>query len=192
MAQAERDDIRGDLRAAMLRPGGRTGATPPVRAGTSGGGDELPRGERDPQRPVYLHIGTPAAGGDAARVYELEHEASQPLMPPKDRGGEDLAQRLRGDEPKLLVQGDHAGGDEGAPLLRNMQVVGEWHGPTETRTQTAERLRAIADRFETQQRIDPQSLGALREAADNLDPPRRTVPLAAGPSASRGGVRSED
>ncbi|MGY3582252.1 hypothetical protein ACVIGB_000823 [Bradyrhizobium sp. USDA 4341] len=99
----------------------------------------LPISERDLSAPVYLRVGkwNPAdprsrnyAAGDieiGLSVYELDATIN-PVMPPEGEWAEtDLNERMRGDEPKFLVQGDVLGwGHDGEPLLGNPRVVGAY------------------------------------------------------------------
>jgi hypothetical protein len=97
----------------------------------------VPRGERDPNRPVYLRVGdwnpdrpysNNYAKGDIEAglgVYDL-NAAGEPIAPEEGEWAEvDMRALLRSDEPRYLVQGDLVGeGHDGEPLLRNPKVVG--------------------------------------------------------------------
>lgn len=100
----------------------------------------MPIAIRDPERPVYLRIGTwnPChpysrnyAGGEqetGLSVYALKND--QPVAPTRSEWAEDdLRDRLASDDPKFLVQGHPVGqGHDGEPLLCHVAVVGLWNG----------------------------------------------------------------
>jgi hypothetical protein len=97
----------------------------------------LPKSDVDASQPLYLRIGDWDPKSPNSRnyalgtieaglsVYELD-ENSKPVVPPTGAwAAEDLADRLSGDLPKYLVQGDLRGvGGDGEPLLSNPKVVG--------------------------------------------------------------------
>jgi 8-oxo-dGTP pyrophosphatase MutT (NUDIX family) len=97
----------------------------------------MPKASPDPSQPVYLRVGTwnPAterSGNYAAgkmekgvSVYALGPHGD-PVVPPEGEwAADDLRDRMRGDEPKFLVQGKLVGrGNDGEPLLRKVRVVG--------------------------------------------------------------------
>lgn len=73
-----------------------------------------------------------ATGGfeQGVSVYALDPEG-MPVVPPDGEWAEsDLHDRLASDEPKYLVTGNVVGcGGDGEPLLRNLRIIGTWHGP---------------------------------------------------------------
>jgi len=98
----------------------------------------LPIAEWDLGKPVYLRIGrwNPAqprprnargAKGAGLSVYDLDGDG-QPIAPANSKWAEiDMQNRLRGAEPKFLVQGEWIGvGHDGEPLLENVRIVGLW------------------------------------------------------------------
>jgi hypothetical protein len=99
----------------------------------------LPVAERDAGEPIYLRIGTwnpvnPRSTNHAMgeieaglSVYDLD-AAGKPVVPEEGEwAADDLADRLKGDGPKFLVQGRLVGeGHDGEPLLAEIKVVGEF------------------------------------------------------------------
>jgi len=97
----------------------------------------LPTAERDPEKPSYLRIGawnpknprsSNYATGDVEAglsVYELDKNGKPVAPEESDWAADDLADRLKGSEPKFLVQGMLVGqGHDGEPLLGDPVVVG--------------------------------------------------------------------
>lgn len=110
--------------------------TPPARAMT-----RMPTATYDPAAPLYLRVGdwnpkhersSNYATGDiemGLSAYDLD-DGGEPVVPESgntDWQETDLRDRMRGDDPKYLVQGDLvATGHDGEPLLRRVRVVGTW------------------------------------------------------------------
>lgn len=98
----------------------------------------MPRALRDPDRPAYLRIGDWDGGRPFSSnfalgtievglsVYDLDGQGF-PVIPDGEWAAVDLADRLRSDAPKHLVQGLLVGeGHDGEPLLAAAVIVGEW------------------------------------------------------------------
>jgi hypothetical protein len=83
-------------------------------------------GDWDPKNPRSGNYakGRPEAG---LSVYDLD-EKGNPVVPPEGEWAEeDMHDRLRGDEPKYIVSGQHVGiGNDGEPLLHKIKVHGHW------------------------------------------------------------------
>jgi hypothetical protein len=99
----------------------------------------LPTASHAAENPVHLRIGTwnpkypnskNYAKGDiesGLSVYEIDKNG-KPIVPPEGEwAADDLSSRMKGSEPKFLVQGDVSGwGHDGEPLLINPRVVGKY------------------------------------------------------------------
>ena len=85
----------------------------------------------------YLRIGDPPASersfnnatGETelgVSVYELHHKTGEPIIPEEGEWAhEDFHARMKGDEPKHIVEGDEVGwGHDGETLLRNVRIMG--------------------------------------------------------------------
>lgn len=144
-AQA-RQESPGEAIAATQQPPpapGEASKAPGFQSGglIRGAHGKLPRGEHDKSQPVYLRIGDWDPKRERSQnyargmwepglsVYHLD-EKHEPIAPSESEWAEqDLNDRLRSEEPKHLVQGQHVGvGHDGEPLLQNVRVVGKWKG----------------------------------------------------------------
>lgn len=98
----------------------------------------MPVGQRDPQRPLYLRVGTWDPSNPYSKNYALGQvesglsayalKGNKPVVPAVGEwAAEDMHDRLASDEPKFLIQGLIVGqGHDGEPLIGNPVVVGLW------------------------------------------------------------------
>lgn len=152
----------------------------------------LPTATRDPKRPTYLRVGAWNPQSPRSRnyargeieaglsVYELDANG-KPIVPAEGEwAGDDLADRMRGDEPKFIVQGEVVGeGHDGEPLLSDPKVVGMYDEETarpqlapkdewalfQNRKRNAEKLRAAEEESEK-----------ATEKPEGSDHPRAQIP----------------
>ena len=63
-------------------------------------------------------------------VYDLHPQTGKPVVPPEGEwAADDLRDRMRGNEPKYIVEGEHVGvGNDGEPLLKKLKIIGNWGG----------------------------------------------------------------